>query len=117
MIVPMKRVFILTQAKDAATTVESLRDLGIIHVEHERIPEGGNLDRVRNDLELLEKAIQIIRNYAVSKKVSAIKPADWRGTTEEILQINDHVEDLIQQDRQWQTLIEQLTPWGDFRSL
>jgi len=114
MIVPMKRVFILTQAKDAATTVESLRDLGIIHVEHERIPEGGNLDRVRNDLELLEKAIQIIRNYAVSKKVSAIKPADWRGTTEEILQINDHVEDLIQQDRQWQTLIEQLTPWGDF---
>ncbi|MBN1870088.1 MAG: hypothetical protein JW847_05905 [Candidatus Omnitrophica bacterium] len=110
----MKRVFVLTQAKDAAKAVETLRDLGIVHVEHERLPAGADLDKTRDELDLLEEAISTIRNYSDLKKVPMINVADWRRTTGEILGVGDSLENLTLKDRHWQALIEQLEPWGEF---
>lgn len=114
MIVSMKRIFVVAQSKDAKTTLVSLRDLGAVHVEHERLPEGVSLDHVRGALSLLDQAIQTVRNYSGSHKIAQRPVADWRSTAEEILKVEDDLEEAIVQDRERQAVIDQFAPWGDF---
>jgi len=40
MIVPMKKVFLVIQAKDAQGLLERVRKLGILHVENVNTPKG-----------------------------------------------------------------------------
>jgi vacuolar-type H+-ATPase subunit I/STV1 len=60
MIVPMKKVFILTQSKDASAAVKSLRKLGALHVENQEPPKGEDINSIREDLAAIEKAIGIL---------------------------------------------------------
>ncbi len=43
MIVPMKKATFLFETGDADATVKYLRTLGVLHVEHQNLPEGRDI--------------------------------------------------------------------------
>jgi len=69
MIVPMKKVSLVVQQKDAVDTVAALRALGVVHVEHQRLPAGQGVEACGRDLELLEEALRVLSKDVFSKGV------------------------------------------------
>lgn len=57
MIVPMKKVTILCRSAERDKTVETLGDLGVVHVEHISQPSGEALERARKRLSDMERAL------------------------------------------------------------
>ena len=56
MIVPMKKIAILVQAKDSEPAIDKLRTLGVVHVEHQQLPKGANISGLTDELALIEAA-------------------------------------------------------------
>ena len=81
MIVAMKKISLVVQQKDAADTVAALRALGVVHVEHQRLPAGEDVEACGRDLELLDQALRVLSEDVFSKgarKPAAEEAADWR---------------------------------------
>ena len=69
MIVKMKRLTLLCLAVDRDTALESLRDVGVVHVTDTRPPEGEELDAMRARLAEAARALEALP--AVAKRPSA----------------------------------------------
>ena len=62
MIVPMKKIHVVVLKKDIVPALETLRDLGTVHVEHQEELSGYQLQERREEVEILHEAIHIIRS-------------------------------------------------------
>jgi V/A-type H+-transporting ATPase subunit I len=118
MIVPMKKIAIIMQQKDAKEGIEALRSLGVVHVEHQQTPEGKDTSLLQDDLSLASHALEILseEGFAKERKGKDTDKAisDWRFTARHIIDLSkrlDHLKtyysQLIQQINDWQA-------WGDF---
>jgi len=58
MIVRMKRIFLIAQAKDAASALGSLQRLGIVHVEHQRAIHGEAVVELKSQVGQLKAIIE-----------------------------------------------------------
>ena len=67
MIVPMKKVSIIVQSKDAAATIERLRSLGVLHVEHQIVPQSKDVNAVKEDIALVDRVLGILSKEEFSK--------------------------------------------------
>ena len=117
MIVPMKKVFILTQSKDSTDAVKSLRKLGLLHVENQNSPKGEDINSLHEDLAVIEKAIGILSLPEVYEKCdvkSAKMLKDWRLAAKHLAdsksrydQLNEYLTSLKEKISRWEA-------WGDF---
>ena len=69
MIVPMKKISVITQSKDAEDALKALRKLGIFHVEHERMPQGKDVNLLEEDIALVNKSLDILKRCRKKKKI------------------------------------------------
>jgi V/A-type H+-transporting ATPase subunit I len=60
MIVPMKKITVITQEKDADSSVLSLRRLGVLHVEHQVQPGGEDINKLQEEITLLHWASEAL---------------------------------------------------------
>ncbi len=60
MITPMKKVTVICLDRDRKETLESLRRMGILHVTPLQNPTGNSLNSARNDVSLVQKALEAI---------------------------------------------------------
>jgi V/A-type H+-transporting ATPase subunit I len=67
MIIPMKKVGIVVEAQEAQNTVSHLRSLGVLHVEHQKMPQGEKIEACRRDVELVDAAIGILSEEIFKK--------------------------------------------------
>ncbi|MFC1675349.1 hypothetical protein ACFL1K_05650, partial [Candidatus Omnitrophota bacterium] len=82
MIVPMKKVAILMQAKDADSALKDLRRLGVVHVKHQQTPKGSDINSLHDELALLNQASGILSSAEYSKDPRAKTNADlgdWKS--------------------------------------
>ena len=114
MIVPMKKIHVVVQKKDIVPSLESLRELGTVHVEHQEELSGYQLEERREEVEILKQALSILGRFDCESDVLQQEARDWTDTVNEILglwaQIEHYQESIAQravQIRQWQ-------PWGNF---
>ena len=114
MIVPMKKLHLIVQKKDIVSALESLRELGSVHVEHQEELSGYQLEERREEVEILKQALNILERFDCKLNVPQQEARDWTDTVNEILelwaQIEHYQESIVQravQIRQWQ-------PWGNF---
>lgn len=117
MIVPMKRIIVVVQQKEAAFTVKELRSLGIVHIQHQRPPQGEEINTIREQLALVSHAVEILTqdekmNFSVCQTEKA--PENWEVAAKHIIdcckrvgQLEDYARNLRQNIRQWEL-------WGDF---
>ena len=116
MIVPMKKVTVIVQKQDARTAVESMRSLGVLHVEHEIAPAGKDINDLEQDLALLDRAIAILSDseFSAKKAVADKKLNDWKVSARHILDLRSRYEQLQKYSSVLKKDISAWQAWGDF---
>jgi len=117
MIVPMKKVGVIAQSKDTPAVIEELRRLGVMHIEHQQPPAGGDINRLQDDLILARAALDVLARADTRKKAGAFeqKPlADWRLACRHLIDLEKRLEQLRDYGLNLQAQIYQWQPWGDF---
>jgi V/A-type H+-transporting ATPase subunit I len=64
MIVKMKKMTLLCTRSSREQTLESLRDLGVLHLQHITPPEGEGLDQARNHFAYLQRALEVLPKHS-----------------------------------------------------
>ncbi len=116
MIVSMKKVAVITQAKDSLVTLNKLRSLGVLHVEHEQPPKGKNITVLHEETALLNQALSILSGIKIEPKNA---PADkelpvGQVIARHIVDLYKHKEQLTEYLRTLSIRIKQYEEWGDF---
>ncbi len=115
MIAPMKRISVVTQSKDAASAIENLRSLGLLHVVNENTPEGKDVSGLRGEIALINRAIQILSLPEFSKKkMPQKKLKDWNLTARHIVDSWKRLDQLGEYSRMLGGMISEWKAWGDF---
>jgi V/A-type H+-transporting ATPase subunit I len=117
MIVPMKKVAVIFQSKDACNALLKLRSAGVLHVTHQRPPAGGDITSLQSDISFLDKAISILSSVE-SSAAPALKNVkfldDWRVAARHISALHSRIEQLDEYSKALSKKIAELSPWGDF---
>jgi len=117
MIVPMKKVNILCEAHDAESTVRSLRALGVMHVEHENAPESTNITKLREQVGVINSALDVLNQVGSSEKEripqEPLLNKDWREVAGQILDSRKRHEQLEIASRGVIGQIQEWEGWGD----
>ncbi len=116
MIVPMKKIFLVIQAKDAQSLLEKVSKLGILHVEHLNTPKGDKLSALSKDLALLGQAISLLEGIDKKKVVDTgtKQAAEWDVLARHVIDLNKRMQQLQEYSITLSSKIEKLKEWGDF---
>ena len=116
MIVPMKKVVIITQGKDALSAINSLRALGVLHVEHKQPPKSKDISVLQENIVLLNQSLTILSGVKIVPKKSALhrKTTDGQLIARHIIDLYKHKEQLTEYLRTLSIRIKQYEQWGDF---
>lgn len=116
MIVPMKKVAVITQAKDSLNTLNSLRGLGVLHVEHEQPPKSKDIGVLHEKITLLNQALSILAGVKIGAKIAgADKEAlDGQFISRQIIDLYKRKDQLTEYLIALSMRIKQYEEWGDF---
>jgi len=114
MIVPMKKIHVVVQKKDIISVLESLRELGSVHVEHQEPLTGYQLEERREEVEILDRAIEILKTIKTKKDINQKVTSDWTEVVNTVLELSAKGEHYNESVAQRQIQIDRWEPWGDF---
>jgi V/A-type H+-transporting ATPase subunit I len=110
MIVKMKKIILVMQSKDISSSLEPLRGLGLLHVEHENLPASEDITKIKEERERAIEAISILPDM---KNQESLK-GPGGGIAAEILDLLDEKETLIEKLHKVKHEITMWEEWGDF---
>ena len=116
MIVPMKKATILFETGDAEATVKYLRTLGVLHVEHQNLPEGRDVSALQEKVALINSSFDVLnRAIALEKKIQPqnIIIGDWIAVANPIIELGKRQEQLESSSRNITGQINEWEHWGD----
>ncbi|MDP2796536.1 MAG: hypothetical protein Q8N94_03395 [Methanoregula sp.] len=116
MIVPMKKATILFKTGDAEATVKYLRTLGVLHVEHQNLPEGRDISALQEKVALINSSFDVLNRAIESDK--NIQPqnkiiGDWIAVANHIIELSNRQEQLESSSRNITGQIYEWENWGD----
>ena len=110
MIVRMKKITLITQSKDIDSVLESVRRLGLLHVEHENAPSGGNIAALKEKLNRVSEAIAVLPD--IKNQAAADNKED--SLIDETMALLDEKETLIEELQILERDMETWEEWGNF---
>ncbi len=115
MIVPMKKVYCICQAKDSPDTLIQLRKLGVVHVEHQQAPRGKDITVLQEDINLALSAEGVLSRYCPAvEKVPQKQSSDWKVAAHHIIDLEKRLDQLREYSRLLKNRIIEWESWGDF---
>lgn len=116
MIVPMKKVVLVTQVKDARDAVEGLRKAGLLHVEHIQAPGGKDISRISDGVLLADQAIGVLAIAFPQAKQDTFsgEKIDWEKIATHIIDIEKRRQQLREYGVTLRNDIRKWKAWGDF---
>ncbi|MCK9594074.1 MAG: hypothetical protein PHH68_06685 [Candidatus Omnitrophica bacterium] len=115
MIVAMKKVYCICQAKDAGGTISQLRKLGVMHLEHQQVPQGKDITSLQEDINLAKSAGDILSRYCRDiEDAPREQAADWRNICRHIIDQDKRLDQLREYSRLLKIRISEWQEWGDF---
>jgi len=117
MIVPMKKIVILALAKDAAATLKRLGNLGLLHIEHEKLPKGKDIQTLKDDIELVTKATNILLSAMREDKTALSEESEstnWKDCAEHVVNSYNRIDQLEEYMRNTKDAISKWEKWRDF---
>jgi len=111
MIVEMKKATILFETRDAEETVQYLRTLGVLHVEHQNLPEGRDISALQEKVALIHSSFDVLnREIALEKNIQPQNKiiGDWIAVADHIIELGKRQEQLVSLSR---TIIGQINEW------
>ena len=110
MIVKMKKITLITQSKDIDSTLEAVRRLGLLHVEHEHAPGGENITSLKEKLRRVSKTMAVLPDI----KDQAMADNKEDSLVDEMDGLLDEKETLIEELQILKRDIEIWREWGNF---
>ena len=115
MIVPMKKIFIIVREKEAATTLDRIASLGVLHISHLQAPQGANLEKLRERLSLIDQAVGILQTEGSNKTPGNSSDADDPlSVANDVFNLKHKIKLLQEEAATLAVEIAQWEPWGDF---
>jgi V/A-type H+-transporting ATPase subunit I len=116
MIVPMKKATLLFETGDAEATVQYLRKLGVMHVEHQNLPESRDISALEEKVAIINSSLDILNQAIASQK--NIQPqnkitGDWAEDANHIIELGKRQEQLESSSRNITGKINEWDRWGD----
>jgi V/A-type H+-transporting ATPase subunit I len=112
MIVPMRKVYIVARRADRDRLLESLRHLGLVHLQAVDAARAVADDETVAAIDRLRRALQILENKNAAGEPLALSPA---AAADEVLRIQ---RESVERSNRLSSLyhqLEQLALWGDLR--
>ncbi|MBU1005973.1 MAG: hypothetical protein KKH08_00095 [Candidatus Omnitrophica bacterium] len=110
MIVDMKKISILTQAKDAGSALKTLGRAGVLHIEHQQAPKSEDVSVLEEKHRAISEAIALLPDSA--EQDTGIAETDF--LVSEILRIFDEKETILEDVKSIGKIIGEWKEWGDF---
>lgn len=112
----MKKATILFETGDAEATVKYLRTLGVLHVEHQNLPEGREISVLQEKVALINSSFDVLNRMIVSEK--NIQPqnniiGDWIAVANHIIELGKRHEQLETSSKNLIGQINEWEHWGD----
>lgn len=116
MIVPMKKVHLIVQKKDIVASLESLCELGVLHVEHQEALSSYELNEFKEEVELLEKVLTVLKKEQKELKgeIPQVSLNEWTEPANQVLSETADIEHIEDQMLKRELLIKAWSAWGDF---
>jgi V/A-type H+-transporting ATPase subunit I len=117
MIVPMKKIALLVENKDAEFSLRKVRQLGVLHVQHQQLPQGKDTGLLQEDVLLCANALDVINDAQTISKQTSIPPGalpDWKTTARHIIDSQRRLAQLKEYSVTLEQRISQWEAWGDF---
>lgn len=112
MIVPMKKVHLVTQDKDIVPALNVLREAGVLHVEHMRAAQGQRLTQLTEDRQMLARVVSLLTHE--KQQPYQVTHGDWKAKAEEILGLAIVIDQYQEAINKRHLQIVEWEPWGDF---
>ncbi|NQT76004.1 MAG: hypothetical protein HQ566_05735 [Candidatus Omnitrophica bacterium] len=109
MIVRMKKIMVLVQSKDVASTLNALGRAGVLHIEHQEVPQSENLTALKERYESLSRAIAMLPEAENQRDVP-----EAGDIAREILNLLDEKEIVLEGLKKVKRYIDIWAEWGDF---
>ena len=112
----MKKATVLFETGDAEGTVKYLRKLGVLHVEHQNLPEGRDISALQEKVALVNSSFAVLNREKGSEK--NIRPqneitGDWIAVADHIIELGKRQEQLESSGRNITGHIKEWEQWGD----
>ena len=111
MIVPMKKATILFETKDTEATIQYVRQLGVLHVEHQNLPEGRDISALQENFALINSSFDVLNQVMVSGKITQPQ----KKISDEWMTVAHHIIDLRKRQEQLEAssgnIIGQINKW------
>ncbi len=117
MIVPMKKVSVIVQQKDAATCVSALGLLGVFHVEHQKPPQGKDINALQEELATVTAVLGALSEKRLGNNNAALedeKLTDWNFSAKHIIDLGKRLEHLEHFSHNLLNSIQEWQKWEDF---
>ncbi len=117
MIVPMKKIWVVCQEKDSRDTVRRLAALGVMHVQHQQLPQGKDITSLQEDILLAGSALEILSRHAGEAGQPLQRDlGDWKLICRNIIDLEKRLEQLAEYGRSLANRISEWEEWGDFNA-
>ncbi|MFA5361684.1 MAG: hypothetical protein WC335_00335 [Candidatus Omnitrophota bacterium] len=111
----MKKVWCLCRSRDAQDTLIHLRRLGVVHVEHQQVPQGADIAALQEDSVLAAAALDILSRFCGEKDFEqpAQSAVDWKAVIRHIIDMEKRLDHLQEYARLLEARIAEWEAWGD----
>lgn len=116
MIVPMKKATLLFETGDAEATVRRLRTLGVLHVEHQNLPEGRNISQLQEEVTSISSFFDTLNRVMASGNNIPTQETlneDWVPIVDRIIEHGKRLDQLESSSRGIVGQINEWDRWGD----
>lgn len=110
MIVAMKKATVVVQSKDAETTLKSLRQLGVLHVECQAVADGDEVSKLKHKMTRIVESIAALADIKYQRSLEGQE----EEISKDILVRLEEKEILEEQIKKRQKDIDYWQDWGDF---
>ncbi len=116
MIVKMKKVFVFTEHSKRNNALESLKEMGVLHVQ-DVVGSGVSLDSLKDKKSSIDNALKLLSS--MNKKSSKIKPTksnldDMLKLSYKINDIENEIKKLEIEKNNIKNIVSDYEKWGDF---
>ena len=112
----MKKATILFETRDAEATVQYLRALGVLHVEHQNLPEGRDVSALQEKVALLDSSFDVLNRAIPPEKNNQPQDeitGDWIPVADHIIGLGKQQEQLESSSGTITGQISEWERWGD----
>jgi V/A-type H+-transporting ATPase subunit I len=112
----MKKATILFETKDTKDSIQHLRRLGVLHIEHQNLPDERGVSGLLEKVALVHSSFDVLNRAMASDRT--IQPqieiiSDWTAVATHIIELGKRREELESSSRSVISQISEWEHWGD----